>query len=298
MSIAVVPTMADLPTYVAYEEGFFEDVGLDVTLYKSSSGKMSLDKIIDKTVDIGFSSQTPVMYKSFTNDSFKIIASNYTSAETVGILVRKSAEIKEAIDIQGKRIGLLLGSSSDFHLDTYLNYHGIDPSAVELVNLGAEEVKEAMRHGEIDVMFSWEPHLYEIELEMGEDVIRLSNDNLNTMVWLGLTSDEFIENKPEAIEKFLAAIDKANAYIEKHPEKSLAIYSKMTDSSVAMNTLMFKFGSYGLGLTEEVLIILEDQARWALRTDKIDSFDQPNYLKTIYFKGLEEVKPKSISIIH
>lgn len=295
--LGVVPTISELPVFVAYEKGYFAEQGLDVKLEYSTSGKMSLDKIISGAIDIGACSQTPIMYESFTNDEFKIIASLYKSSEIVGILVRKSADITSPKDFVGKKIGLLKGTSSDFHLNTYLIHYGIDPDTVELVNLNPNEHKSAIVEGRVDVIFTWQPYIFEIESEMGDKIIRFDNENLNTMTWLALANNNYIESNADIIEKYYRAIIKSEKYIVANVEDSIASFSELTNSDYEMNMKLFELGTYKLGLTEEMLIILEDQAQWAIRTNKVDKEIAPNYLERIYFDGLKNVDPNSVNLI-
>ena len=61
---------------------------------------------------------------------------------------------------------------------------------------------------------------------------------------------------------------------------------------------MWQNFSFGTGLDQELLLTLEDQARFAIDNKLTEQTKVPNYLDFIYFAGLEAVNPGSVSIIH
>ncbi len=54
---------------------------------------------------------------------------------------------------------------------------------------------------------------------------------------------------------------------------------------------------HSVALDQELLISMEDKARWVIENKLTDAKKVPNYLNFIYFDALEAVKPERISII-
>jgi len=51
-------------------------------------------------------------------------------------------------------------------------------------------------------------------------------------------------------------------------------------------------------LSQAMLILFEDQARWRIKNKLTDATEVPNYLNYIYCDTLEAVKPEACTIIH
>jgi NitT/TauT family transport system substrate-binding protein len=50
-------------------------------------------------------------------------------------------------------------------------------------------------------------------------------------------------------------------------------------------------------LTQVLLITLEDETRWAIKSKLVEKSKMPNYIDFIYVDGLQAVKPEAVRII-
>ncbi len=55
---------------------------------------------------------------------------------------------------------------------------------------------------------------------------------------------------------------------------------------------------YEVRLDQDLLILMEAEARWAIRKGLSRGKQVPNYLKSVYLEGLERIRPESVSVIH
>ncbi|MBA7585480.1 hypothetical protein ES708_27463 [subsurface metagenome] len=55
---------------------------------------------------------------------------------------------------------------------------------------------------------------------------------------------------------------------------------------------------YIVALHQAMLILFEDQERWAIKNNLTDKTEVPNYLDYIHLDALHELKPDSVNIIH
>ena len=69
--------------------------------------------------------------------------------------------IDKPADLRGKKVGMLVGSSTDWYSTKYLKAfdleEGAGSDAVELVSIGAPEWIPALERGDIAAFFGWEP---------------------------------------------------------------------------------------------------------------------------------------------
>ncbi|NVD75057.1 nitrate ABC transporter substrate-binding protein, partial [Duganella sp. BJB1802] len=55
---------------------------------------------------------------------------------------------------------------------------------------------------------------------------------------------------------------------------------------------------FGLELDQSLLLVLEDQSRWAIKAGLTGARAVPNFLDYIYLDGLKAVSPSEVTIIY
>ena len=297
VSFATVHFIGEAPSYVAYYEGYFEKHGLEVTLDYSASGAESLGKLLDGQVDIVTCADTPIVYRAFNTDEFVIIGSMVHSDKIAGIVARKDSGISEPADLVGKRIALFQSTASDFLLDTFFLAHGLNESDVDLIDMKPPAQVEAIVNGEIDVMFSWQPHLLNAMNQLGENGLILPAEGMKPMNWLILAKEEYAKANPQVLENFLSAIRDANDFIAEDREVAIDLHAEEIGMDRAMVASLWDDVVWELNLSEAMLINLENQALWAIEEGRVESTEMPNYLNLVYFDALEAVDPDAITIV-
>ena len=297
VTFATVRFIGEAPSYVAYNNGYFEEEGLDVTLKYNAAGKVSLKNLFEGEADIITVADTPIVYRCFEREDFYIIGGMTHSDKIAGVVARKDKGINSPSDLKGKKVALFRGTASDFLMDSLFIAHGLDYSDVEISDMKPLEQVEAIVKGEIDAMFCWQPHILNALNQLGENGIRLPSEGMKTLDWLIIVMKDYAEENPDVLEKFLRAIDKAAGFIREHREESIDIHSGESAMDREIAAALWDDVAYGLFLSESMLINLEDQARWAIKEKKTKATEVPNYLNWIYFDALEEVKPGAITVI-
>lgn len=290
-------------TYVAKERGYFKENGLDVTLKPNPSGKVSLQDLFDGVVQISHVAETPVIYSIMdtsyhpgTIPAFQIFADKNYSNKIQKIVGRKDHGISEAEDIVGKKIGLSQGTQLDYFFDSFLLEHQILSDEIEIVNMDPKEQIEAIKNGEIDVSITWEPYASYIEQALGENAVFLDTDLTYSTLWLSVALDSYAEANPDVLTAYLASIKKAQEYIRKNPAYAQELLANKTDVPLDVVESLWTEIDYELSLSERMLTLLEDQARWMIRNDRADTTIQ-SMEELINFSPMEEVHPHGITIV-
>ena len=55
---------------------------------------------------------------------------------------------------------------------------------------------------------------------------------------------------------------------------------------------------FHLKLAQDLLILMEDEAKWYIRNKLTPDTNLPNYLDFMYIDGLEKIEPSAVTIIH
>lgn len=287
-----------LPFYIAQEDGYFRDNGLEVLLEPLQTGVQIDQAVLEKKVDIGFAADFNFVADSFEHTDLKILAS-IVRIQTLAMIVRTDKGISKPADLKGKRIGIIPKTALEFFFNRFLVLNNISPQDVEIVPLSGGELKQALVDGNIDAIMFTKRIGRELTQELKDKILYWPAHNDQPLYVMASTHKDSLSTHKETFEKFLDALIKAEAYIKTNPADALTIAKKYISPS-DYEYLASDFGSLEvkIDLDQAMVIYLENQARWTIANKFTDKTVIPNYLDYIYFDALEAIKPEAITIIH
>ncbi len=283
--------------YIAFENGYFTNEGLDIALKPHTSGRDSLNSVLEGKVDLATTAETPIVHTLLAGETCYTIATIGTSETNMAVVARKDRGILTPSDFKGKKFGATSRTNGAFFLDTILILNGILTDDVKIVDLRPEETFDALVESEVDAVVTWNPHLVRLQKELGDKVVSFYADGIYTWTWNIVAGENFIAEKPETLLKIVRALVKAEEFTRENPDEAqniVAYYLKMDRASLSESWGIFDFR---IRLDQFLLVGFEDQARWAIKNNLTDATEVPNYLDYIYMDALEEVKPEAIGII-
>lgn len=287
--------------WIAENKGYFQEQGIDLNIKEFDSGKAALAAMLGgENLDMVTVAQTPVMFNSFTSKDFVIIATMVTSENDVKLLARKDKGIKNPSDLKGKKVGVTYGSTGHFYLGLFLTYIGIEISDIELIDIAASELSQALADGRIDVISTWEPHILSARKLLGNNAVSLlpsGGMRIFREDFYFVLDRDFAEHNPKVLKRFLKAIEKGNNLIKENKDEAITIVSQRLKIERGLVASVWDNFEFQLMIDQSILMILEDEARWAIKSNLTDKKEIPNYLDYIYVDALEAVKPEAVTII-
>lgn len=291
-------------TYVAEERGFFKENGLDVTLKLNPSGKTSLHDLFSGDVQIAHVAETAVVYALLDTDyfpeasipPFQIFADMIYSNKIQKIIGRKDHGVHEPVDIVGKKVAFLRGTQLDYFFDSFLLEHQISKDEFETINMVPSEQLKALKNGDIDVAVMWEPYASFAQHELGENAVFLDTHLTYSTLWLSTTLDSYAESNRDVLASYLKSIKAAQEYIRGNPEYTKELLARRTEVPLHIIESLWTEIDYELSLSERMLTLLEDQARWMIRNNFADTTMQ-EMQQFVNFNPMQEVHPGGITII-
>ena len=296
ITLAYATATSGVLAHIALKNGYFAEEGLEVTAQPHFSGKSSLQAVIEGKADFATVAETPIMFAIMNGHKICIIAEIQTSTKNEAIVAKKDLNLTSPSDLKGKRIGVTIGTTGDFFLDSILLIHGIDREDVKIIDMKPEEMLDAFTHGKVDAVSTWNPILRQLEKQLGDRGIVFFNEDIYTEFFCIVTYKEFAEKNPKVINRFLKAILKAETFAKQHPDKSKKIVAEYTKTDQTIIDDIWNNFNFQVTLGQLLLVTLDDQTRWANKYRLTDSTKMPNYLDFIYFDGLQSVKPEAIAI--
>ena len=227
------------PQYVAIEQGYFEEVGIDVELILISGADKVTAAVLSGDADIGFcgSEGTIYVYNGGEKDYLKTFA-QLTQKDGSFLVSREKIKDFKLEDLEGKTVlGGRAGGMPEMTLEYALKQNGIDPkkdveidTSVDFAAMGG-----AFIGGQGDFVTLFEPNALEIEKE-GYGYVVASIGELGGIVPYTSYSARisFIEENKELINNFTKAIQKGIDYVHNHTDEEVAkaIINQFPDTSL------------------------------------------------------------------
>lgn len=219
--------------FIAQEEGYFDEYGLDVELVLFQNGSEGLAALQAGQIDAGSFGSTASFSLISQGQDLQIFGGQMHEGSGIITLHENAKEMSDFKNYKGKTIGLVRMSTGDVVFRGGLLAAGLDlKEDVNIVELeSAATVMEAVKKGEIDAGGSWIPHL-ENAVSQGLEIAMLSGEVLkNHPCAVMVAMDESIQKNGEAFTRLHKALLKAFDLFEHDHEKSIADIQKYLELS-------------------------------------------------------------------
>ncbi|MGP4071768.1 ABC transporter substrate-binding protein [Piscibacillus sp. B03] len=210
--------------YVAQDQGFFEEEGLDVEIIMP--GEASADQLIASgKADFGISYQEGITEARIQDVPIVSIAA-VIQHNTSGFASPEEKGITSPKDFEGKKYGGWGAPLEEAVLSSLMQQEDADVNEVEIVNIGDADFFTAV---ERDVDFTWIYYGWTgIEAELRGQSINMVyltdySEKLDYYTPVIATGEEMIENNPETVQKFMNAAAKGYQFAIDNPEESADI---------------------------------------------------------------------------
>ncbi|MNM68458.1 putative aliphatic sulfonates-binding protein precursor [compost metagenome] len=286
------------PVLAAHGQGHFAREGIDARLQPYSSGKASMEAVLQGKADLGTVSDIPVVLASLKKQSVVIIASIFEAERDHGIVGRLDRGVSTPASLKGKRIGVTLGTSGQFTLDAFLNRQKLLPAEVTLRNYAPEQLAGALARGEVDAAAGWEPFLTGMTHAIAGKAAIFYGEDVYAGLFNVAGTGDYVRSHPATVRKVLRALIAGARFCQDEPDAARALFAKASASETARLQAAWHGYRFGVVLDQGLLLALEDEARWAIRNRLAERGDMPNFLDTVYLDGLETVAPSAVTVIH
>jgi ABC-type nitrate/sulfonate/bicarbonate transport system substrate-binding protein len=153
MSIFMGTTPQFSSVVVAQEGGYFKKYGLDTEITVFASGSVATEAFLAGKGSVVVSGDMPAL-KLWTKGLVGICPqASYTD---LSIVVAKK-ELTKADQIKRKKLGVLMGSTSEYFAGLFLKSGGLTMNDVDVINLQPAEMVTGLASGDIDGFVIWQP---------------------------------------------------------------------------------------------------------------------------------------------
>jgi ABC-type nitrate/sulfonate/bicarbonate transport system substrate-binding protein len=226
-----------MPHRIAVEKGYFAAEGLTPDLKIVPAGNDVVQALAGGSMDFGEAS--PAIFISAIANNLPIVAIGVHSAGNIARLVASpaNAALTSIGALKGKRIGVQVGSGSYILLLMALHQGGLATGDVTLANVRVNDMPAAMQSGAFDAVMVWEPQASRIvKAGLGTEVISPKQFEDITNIefpFLLLTTAKMVGSRPETVQKYLNAVAKAQRFIVRQPNETVASYRNTLPADVS-----------------------------------------------------------------
>ena len=249
-------------TIVAEEKGFFTKHGLDIAVSNFSTGKQALDTVIGGAADIATTAESPTTAAMMSDQPIAFVARmEYSDDKT---LTAVAAHINSWADLKGKRIGFSAGTGSEIYTATLLAKAKLTPADVTLVNLRPQDMVSALSTGSIDAYDTWEPYVSFGKKALGDKVKDLDTAGVYSETFNIVVMQDYLKSHEQLIEKFLAAMIDAEAWMKANREEAITVVAKAVGMNRDDLTTIWSDYVYHVALDQKQIDILDMHSAWRL----------------------------------
>ena len=215
------------PQYVAIEEGYFDEEGIDLTLVNGGGADKVMTAMISGEADIGFmGSEASIYTYAGGEEDYAVNFAQLTQRAGNFLVGREPDEDFEWSDLNRKKVlGGRAGGMPQMVFEYILKKNGIDPKTdLEIdqsINFGLTAA--AFTSDDSDYTVEFEPFATGLEMEgTGYVVASLGEESGYVPYTAYCAKKSYLAENPEIVRKFTNAIQKGMDYVNAHSAEEIA----------------------------------------------------------------------------
>ena len=216
------------PQYVAIEEGYFKDEGLDLTLVTGFGADKTMTAVISGEADIGFMGAEASVY-AYQEGATDAVVNFAQLTQRAGnfLVAREEMPDFKWEDLKDKKVlGGRKGGMPEMVFEYILRKNGLDPQKDLTIDQSIDFGSTAAAFtGDTSADFTveFEPSATALEKEgAGYVVASLGVDSGYVPYTSYSSKTSYMEKNPEIIQKFTNALQKGMEYVQSHTPEEIA----------------------------------------------------------------------------
>ena len=215
------------PMYVAMEEGYFKEEGIDLELVTGFGADKTMTAVLSGEADIGFmgSESTIYAYQEGAND-YVVNFAQLTQRAGNFLVAREKMEDFQWEDLKGTYVlGGRKGGMPQMVFEYILKQHGLDPETDLTINQNIDfgSTAAAFAEGQGDFSVEFEPHATALEQEGKAYVVASLGEESGYVPYTAFSAKQsYMDAHPEIIQAFTNAVQKGMDYVQTHSAAEIA----------------------------------------------------------------------------
>jgi NitT/TauT family transport system substrate-binding protein len=235
LKVGTLPISNAAPLFLGAKKGFFEEERLEIDPVIAQTGNDIITTMVSGDTQFGFVGYVPALSASSQGLPVKVVANSDNGAATAKkewtqILVTKDSPIRDVKDLEGKTIASnALKGVGEVVIKASLDKQGVDPNSIKLIEVPFPEMPGALERGRVDAIWAPEPFLTQVlgtgARSIDAPLVTLGKNYVNGAY---VTTEEYLGENADVVERFAKAMRRSNEYAGSHPEEVRAILGDYT----------------------------------------------------------------------
>lgn len=215
------------PLYVAIEEGYFEEEGIDLELVTGFGADKTMTALLSGEADIGFMGPETTVYTANEGANDKVVNfAQLTQRAGNFVVAREDMPDFSWNDLKEKTVlGGRAGGMPEMVFEYVLKENGIDPSTDLTIDQSIDfgSTAAAFSGGSGDFSVEFEPGATNLEKEGAGFVVASVGVDSGYVPYTAFSAKEsYIQKHPELIQSFTNALQKGMNYVNHYSSEDIA----------------------------------------------------------------------------
>ncbi|WP_409523064.1 ABC transporter substrate-binding protein [Nitrincola sp. MINF-07-Sa-05] len=298
--------VADAPTKVADLKGYFnpDSAAPLIEVIYFNSGKETLDSLLSGDLEIALAATSPVAAQLLQSaerrgtdvDDLVILSSVSLSNQSHYIIATTDRGIHSLQDLNGRRVGVMLGTSGHFAWYRFANTHALKTEGITLIDMPISEQSTQLQAGEVDAVVSWDPWGLQVQQALGENAVIFSAREVHTVDWLIVVRRGFAEENPDVMDRIISGYAKAIELIQNQPESARQLHAKFSGIPTEELARMEEGIIWRMALNWAVLANVEAQFQWLNSWPEYTDITPPTPAQYLHAEPFNRVIPGGVNL--
>ena len=191
------------------------------------AGPQMLEALAVGAVDYGYVGNTPPIFAQAAGKSLNYVGYEAYSGQSIALVTQNNSGIEKIEQLKGKRIGVQKGSNAHEFLAKVLQKAGLTWSDIQPIWLPPADARAAFDKQSIDAWAIWDPFLSSAEQDTKARTL-INGEAFPQSYTYFVANPKFIQQYPQATQKFIESLNQADQWIVSHPNETQALYSQYT----------------------------------------------------------------------
>lgn len=253
------------PMYVAIEEGYFAQEGIELTLVTGFGADKTMTALLTDEADIGFMGSESTIYTYIGGSSdYAVNFAQLTQRAGNFLVAREPIENFDWSMLIGKEVlGGRAGGMPEMVFEYILKKNSIDPvsdlSIDQSIDFGSTAA--AFSGGQGDFTVEFEPHATSLEAKGDGYVVASLGEDSGYVPYTAFSAKKsYIEEHPEVIQSFTNALQKGMNYVQTHSAEEIAKVIQPQFSETDLETITTIVERYAAQETWKSDLVFEEDS--------------------------------------
>lgn len=280
--IAIQPSAAFIPLYIARYKGFIEDSlaqkKVSVQWQDFESGPPINESLSADMSDIGVIGDVPTVLALANSTPMKLVGIPARGPDAYAVLTQKqNTYFNSAKELKGKKIATVFGSTGHNFTTLLLKKFGLTFDDIEFINISSTEAETILVSDLADALVIWEPNITRLtEKGVAKVIARGSETSLKGTNGF-VAREEFLSENSDIIQAILKEYVRAAELIPVLDSRTKERVAAQLNLSVEQLTTIASIYDFSINITSEDIDSLQDTVRFLV---DIGNLSKPYYIES------------------